>query len=211
MDVQIDGERFFQRLARLKSHWLANKSGIYGGADALCVHMGVVDDLDAMVYSKASAAHLFLLGYEFPDSIILLTQNVFYFFATSKKCSYLQAAVDANKNDEIKVQYLNKSKDPTQNNENFGKLLGTIKQGGGSKIGILMKGEVAGSFITAWMESVENSKLTKIDISAALGLCLSIKDESEQVFIIFLFLFLSNESTTHIVLICRNPASEQLF
>jgi len=181
MDVQIDAEKFFQRIQKLKSHWLANKSSLYGDADALCIQMGSLEEQDsASVYSKSAATHLYFLGYEFPDSLIVLTKSTFYFMATAKKCSYLESAIANHKAPSgLSIQVLHKSKDASINSSNFSKLVGSVKTDGGSKLGTLIKGNFPGAFIASWSEFVDASKLSKVEISSALGQFFAVKDETE--------------------------------
>ena len=89
MDVNINAEKFFQRLERLQTHWTTHKSTSWGGSDAICIPLGSAAGKE-MNYSKSSSMHLYLLGYEFPDSIMIITRNSFHFMATAKKCSYLE-------------------------------------------------------------------------------------------------------------------------
>eukprot|EP00842_Homolaphlyctis_polyrhiza_P000747 jgi/Hompol1/1673/HPOL_002486-RA len=62
-----------------------NQSGDpdFGGADALCFMVGSGED--APVYSKSLALQTWLLGYEFPDTIIVVTDKKILFLTTAKK------------------------------------------------------------------------------------------------------------------------------
>ena len=182
MEVEIDAERFFRRVLRLRSHWMTNKNNpnYYGNSDALCIPMGSVEDQEAMTYSKSAAIHLYFLGFEFPESLMVLTRDVFFFMATPKKCSYLEDAIKKHKSDELKIQILHKSKDAMQNSVNFGTIISNIKTFG-YNIGTLLKGDFKGNFIASWTTFVENSNFNRVEISSALGQLLCVKDETELV------------------------------
>lgn len=181
MEVVIDSERLFSRLERIRQHWQANKDDLYSGADALCVPMGSAKEQEG-VYSKASSMHLYLLNYEFPDSLILLVDSKLYFMATAKKNSYIEAAAAENKNTSIEIITLLKSKEEDANREQFRVLFKAIK-GAGSKLGTLLKLDAAGRFIQQWNEMVKSSGCELVDISRGLGMLLAVKDETELVWI----------------------------
>ncbi len=70
MEVTIDAEKFLSRIEKIQANWLASKDEEQGGANILCIPMGSAKDNEA-AYSKSSATHLYLMGSEFPDSILL--------------------------------------------------------------------------------------------------------------------------------------------
>jgi nucleosome binding factor SPN SPT16 subunit len=178
MEISLNSERFYERLERLQTDWMSHKSGIWGGADALCIPLGAVGD--EINYSKSSAFHLHLFGYEFADSLIVITRNNFYFMATAKKCGMLEKDL-VGKHETIKVHLLVRSKDEGQNREHFNELSNVVRKNNGKRLGSLFKAEYEGNFIPNWMGFVDQSQLEKVEIAPALGLFLSIKDETELV------------------------------
>ena len=183
MDVTINAERFYQRLERLQTEWMSHKSTIWGGSDAICIPIGAIGD--EINYSKSSAFHLFLFGYEFADSLIVITRNNFYFMATAKKCGMLEKDL-AGKHDTIKLNLLVRTKDEGQNREHFNELSNAVRKGGGKRLGSLFKGDYAGNFIPSWTAFIDQSQLEKFEIAPSIGLFLSTKDESELVRLCFL-------------------------
>lgn len=180
-DIKIVAERFFSRIDKLQRNFTENKTSIWGGSDAICIPMGASDD--EVMYSKGASVHLFLLGYEFPDSIIVLTKGHFYFMATSKKCQMIQRdLMPHSASSTIQLHFLEKSKDDGQNRENFHELLNAVRKGNGKKIGCLFKEKSAGSFIPQWMDMIDQSQLEKFEINSSLGLFLAIKEEAEVEF-----------------------------
>lgn len=181
MEVQINAERFYLRLRRLIKHWVSEKMTMWGGSDALCIYRGSRgDDDDTTNYTKSAAIQLYLLGYEIPDSIIVITKNAFWFMATEKKCKLLESSLGAG-GEGISFNVLQRTKDEGLNRERYNALLGVIRKGGGSKVGSLFKEKFSGDFIGAWMNSVDLSQIEKIDIAAPLGHFLSIKEADELV------------------------------
>jgi nucleosome binding factor SPN SPT16 subunit len=176
MEVVIDAERFFTRIDRIQQHWQANKGEEWSNADAICIPMGAAKD-NEVVYTKSSAMHLYLLGYEFSDSILVILKSKIYFMATEKKIAYFQNVIDINK---IPLKVLTKTKVDIENRSKFREIINAIKSSG-STIGIPLKGEYPGSFIQAWNEELASAGLTTVDISRGLGVILAMKDETEQV------------------------------
>lgn len=186
MEVIINSEQFFLRLNKIITSWLNNKEDLWDNSTILCIPMGAVKDAD-VVYSKSSAFHLYLLGYEFPESLIIITTTIFYFITTQKKAAYLEAIKDDTKFP-IKTYY--KTKDENANKEMFKEILNTIKKTDGNTLGTIVKGEFEGRFIPSWNEVVAAEGFRPVDITRGLGLILSIKDTTELVLFLLLLLLL---------------------
>ena len=180
-DITIDAERFFARLGKLEGSLTAHKAD-WDGMDALCIPLGPTDA--DTPYSKGASMHLYLLGYEFPDSIMLLTKGNFYFMATPKKCKYLKEWIvdkqDENTNN-IKIHLLERTKDDGQNRELMHNLLSAARKNNGSKLGSFYKQDFQGKVIPSWMEMVKGSGLDMIEAAQPIGKFLSVKDETEIV------------------------------
>jgi nucleosome binding factor SPN SPT16 subunit len=178
-DVSISAERFYQRLQRLIDNWTAERTTTWGSADVICIPHGGRSE-DNTNYTKSAAMQLYLLGYEIPDSIMLITRREFYFMATEKKCKHLETPLGAGAQN-ISCHYLVRTKDEGLTREHFNTLLNVVRKGGGSSLGSMFKQEYVGEFIPSWHRAVEASQLTMVEIPNALGLFLSVKDAAELV------------------------------
>jgi nucleosome binding factor SPN SPT16 subunit len=179
MEVQINSELFYSRLNKIITHWTSNKSSpaLYDNSNVLVIPMGAVKGAD-VIYSKSSALHLYLLGYEFPESLMIITPNIFYFITTQKKAAYLEAIKDDTK---FPIETFYKTKDENANKEIFRNMLSIIKKNYGTTIGTLVKGEYEGKFIPLWNEYVTSESFNTVEISRGLGVILSTKDATELV------------------------------
>jgi nucleosome binding factor SPN SPT16 subunit len=175
--VKIDSETMFKRLEHLQSQWVSHKASDWGGADAICIPMGTSTQ-DQVNYSKSSAIHLYLLGYEFPDTIMILLRNKFLVMAHPKKCGYIEQAAAERANGSISVEVFHKSKDEALNKENFGRLISAV-MANGVKLGTLVKGDFAGTFIPSWIEAAAAGGLESVDCALPIGKLLCVKDETE--------------------------------
>ena len=175
-DIEINAEKFFQRLERLIDNWTTHKMTSWGGCDAICIPSGPSKDEGA--YSKSSALHLHLFGLEFPDSIIVISKSNFWFMATEKKCRYIEAL--ASQSTTISINILKRTKDEGSNKENMHTLIDAIRKSG-TRLGSLFKSEYDGNFIPGWMNMITDSHLDKVEIGTSIGLLLAVKDATEIV------------------------------
>lgn len=176
MEVSIDAENFFSRFQRLIQDWEANKSTLWGDCDTICIPYG--SGSDDLIYSKSSSFHTYLFGYEFPDTIILISRNDLYFMSNAKKCAIVKSALEG-KSTSVNFHFLNKTKDEGNNRENMNVLVNAIRKNGKTKVGSLFKGEYPGTFIRSWLEMIQQNNLTKVEIASPLSLFFSVKDSAE--------------------------------
>ena len=86
-EITIAAEPFFDRLSSLYNAWKADKrsgDGVFNGADSIVVITGKAEQ-DASIYQKNNTMHFWLLGYEFPATLMVFTQANVYFVTTEKK------------------------------------------------------------------------------------------------------------------------------
>jgi nucleosome binding factor SPN SPT16 subunit len=180
-EVSIDADRFFTRIKRVEEHLASHKGGVWEGCESLCIPLGTSDE--SVPYSKSASMHLYLLGYEFPNSIMLLTKGNFYFMATAEKCKYLKDSIlpKQDENASIKIHLVERSKDSGANRELMHDLLGAVRKNHGSKLASLFKTDYQGKFVPEWMEMVKGSGLDMIEATPGLSHLLSTKDETELV------------------------------
>ena len=174
-EYEINSEAFYRRLERIQTHWAAHPE-LWGEADAICIPFGASSE-DAG-YNKHISTYLYLLGWEFPETVMVLVRDTFFFLSSAKKCTIMQAAVSAGAS-RINVQILTRNKEDN-NRENFTRILDAVKRAG-TKIGYPMKEEFGGSFIASWIAAVDQQGLTKVDIASGLSGALSVKEADELV------------------------------
>lgn len=85
-EVAIDKQLFHNRLSAFITQWKADKrSGnhLFGDADSITIVMGKSDE--SQNFNKTSAVQFWLLGYEFPSTIFVITPESIYIVTTKKK------------------------------------------------------------------------------------------------------------------------------
>ncbi|MCJ1307261.1 FACT complex subunit spt16 [Agyrium rufum] len=178
--VEIDKQAFHDRLASFIGAWKKDqRSGdtLFGGANSIVILMGRPDDAAFTSYRKNNAMHLWLLGYEFPATLILLTAEKVYIVTTTKKAKHLEPLVGG----KTPVELLVKGKDAEQNTKNWTTCIDVIKAAG-KKVGTIAKDASTGPFVDEWNEAFKEplKELTEVDISQGLSAAaLSVQDESE--------------------------------
>ncbi|KAH7026013.1 FACT complex protein [Microdochium trichocladiopsis] len=178
-DIKIDGKLFQERINHFVNAWKADKragDAIFNGASSIVILMGKLAE-DAPEFHKNNAVHFWLLGYEFPTTIMLLTLETLYIVTTAKKAKHLEQL----KGGRFPVEVLVRGKDAAENEKQFQKLAETINSAG-KKVGVLTKDTSKGPVIDEW-KAVFNDKCKdqdQVDIALALSTsAFSIKDETE--------------------------------
>lgn len=176
--IKIDAKVFFERLQILLNSWKTDKrSGDtqFGGADSIVILTGKSEPENSFV--KNNALHFWLLGYEFPATLLVFTTATVYVVTTEKKAKHLQNLKDG----KVPVEILPiDAKKPETRSEAFSKCIEIIKTAG-RKVGGLPKIETTGPFADEWKKvfSEASKDVEEVDISVGLSQSMAIKDEEE--------------------------------
>ena len=111
-EVSIDKTNFHNRLSSLISQWRGDKragNGVFQDVGSIVVAMGKSDEMAG--FHKANALQFWLLGYEFPATLFLITLEAMYIITTKKKATYLEALKDG----KTPVEILVRGKDAAEN------------------------------------------------------------------------------------------------
>ncbi|KAE8385154.1 FACT complex subunit spt16 [Aspergillus alliaceus] len=179
-EIVIDKTAFFNRLSSFYTAWKADKrsgNAVFGGVGSIVILMGKTDEANS--FQKNNAIHFWLLGYEFPATLMVFTTDMMYVVTTAKKAKHLEPL----KVGKIPVEILVTSKDPEEKTKSFEKCLEVIKNAG-NKVGVLPKDTAAGPFAEDWKRAFANitQEIEEVDISPALSsAAFSVKDTDELV------------------------------
>ncbi|PNS19613.1 FACT complex subunit spt16 [Sphaceloma murrayae] len=176
-EIKIESAVFHERLGNLINNWKGdNRAGnnAYHGAGALAIVMGKSEEDQGL--NKTSALQSWLLGYEFPSTLFIITTEAMYIVTTKKKAAYLEPL----KGGKTPVEVLVRGKDAAENEKQFKRCLDLIKTAG-NKVGVLTKDQTTGPFVTEWKNAYSevSKEVEEVDISAGLSAVMSIKDENE--------------------------------
>ncbi|GAB1211084.1 FACT complex subunit spt16 [Aspergillus terreus] len=179
-EIVIDKNAFFNRLSSFYSAWKADKRsshGLFGGVGSIVILMGKTDEANS--FQKNNAMHFWLLGYEFPATLMVFTTETMYVVTTAKKAKHLEPL----KGGKIPVEILVTTKDQDEKTKIFEKCLEIIKSSG-NKVGVLPKDTATGPFAEDWKRAFANisKDIEEVDIAPALSsAAFSVKDTDELV------------------------------
>jgi nucleosome binding factor SPN SPT16 subunit len=185
--VELDSNNFHKRARILTSafkvptHKANNKNARksdFNSADFLLVPVGSADE-DENPYSKGTSLQIWLLGYEFPDTVMAVTENGFVFMTSAKKGSILESLVDAKG---VPIQIIKRSKDAEENAKLYPEFFSLLsKSFDGKKMGVLAKENPSGKFITEFnsKKSSLGKEFENVDITSGIASVLVVKDEEE--------------------------------
>ncbi|KAJ5584102.1 FACT complex subunit s.t1.c16 [Penicillium hispanicum] len=178
--IAIDKNTFFNHLSSFYASWKADKrsgNALFGGAGSIVILMGKTKS-DESSFQKNNAMHFWLLGYEFPATLFVLTTEAVHVVTTPKKAELLEPLTGG----KVPVELLVTTKDPESKTKAFGKCLDVIK-GAGKKVGTLPKDHTSGPFADDWKRAFGDisKDVEEVDITPALSAAFSIKDPEELV------------------------------
>ncbi|PNY28236.1 FACT complex subunit SPT16 [Tolypocladium capitatum] len=177
-EIKIDGKLFQERISHFATAWkndVRSKEGLFGGAASIVVMMGKVEEVPE--FHKNNAMHFWLLGYEFPTTLMLFTVETLYILTTQKKAKHL----DQLKGGRFPIEVLVRGKDAAENEKLFVSIADKIKAAG-EKVGAIAKDTSRGPFVEEWKKVFANQckGVEEVDISAALSThAFAVKDENE--------------------------------
>ncbi|KAA6409676.1 MAG: FACT complex subunit spt16 [Lasallia pustulata] len=177
-EVKIDKQVFQDRLTHFISAWKADKrsgDALFGGVGSIVILMGKTEE--ATSFQKNNAMHFWLLGYEFPATLFVLSTEALYIVTTAKKAKHLEPL----KGGKVPIEILVRGKDTDQNAKHWEKCLDIIK-GAGKKVGVISKDTSLGPFADEWKKAFNeiSKEMEEVDITTALSAAaLAIKDENE--------------------------------
>ncbi|KAG8920577.1 FACT complex subunit spt16 [Tulasnella sp. 417] len=180
-EVKLNANLFFERTKTIVDAW--NNAGSspelesMTGVDALLVVIGDPagdDEPDR----KSTAFQIWLLGYEFPSTIMLVLKDKIYFVCSATKGKILKQLIGPNSTMPIEILLQGKPKDPPTNA--IPNLLEVMSAG--KRIGTLTKEQHTGRLVDEWKTAVDasNHKFDNVDVSAALSACMAVKDAEEM-------------------------------
>ncbi|KAJ2744747.1 FACT complex subunit spt16 [Coemansia sp. BCRC 34301] len=121
---------------------------------------------------------MWLLGYEFPNTMMLMTKSKLYIVASPKKAKILEIIQDTP--DSVSLEILVHGKEADKNKAMFGKLVSALKSSG-STIGMIFNENTGGKFVDEWTAEFAASKssFTEADFGPVLSRVLAVKEDGE--------------------------------
>jgi len=177
-DVSIDAPTFCKRLKKLVDHWKANKEATWSDANALAVLVGASSE--DLRYLKSISLHLWLFGYELPDTVLVITSSELLVLTSQKKASLLEPLAATCQSDVgLKLKLLIKPK-AEDGSVQMQQLVDAIKEAeSNAVVGTLPKDKHDGKVAELFIRVFADSGLTQVDASGGFADLLSCKDQTE--------------------------------
>lgn len=190
-EVEIDGPLFWSRLRRTVNTW-QEKPELFNNAHTLCIAVGKDDDArpDNL---RITSVQLYLLGYEFPETILMFRKEKLQIWSSQKRCDILAPLIEGRPEDLayslelVPCAY----KEPETNKEKFEGLLveladaSAAAEGGPTPVGVLLKetkyqiGVFSKTLLDMTIAAQEAGRFTVADIGTGFGEVFSVKDDTE--------------------------------
>ncbi|KAJ2981589.1 hypothetical protein NQ176_g1937 [Zarea fungicola] len=178
-EIKIDSKLFQERINSFATSWKndlrAKDGGLFQGATSLVLLMGKVEEIPE--FHKNNAMHFWLLGYEFPTTLMLFTTETLYILTTPKKAKHLEQL----KGGRFPIEVLSKGKDAEENARLWKTITDKIKESG-KKVATIARDTSKGPFVEEWKKIFADAckDVEEVDASLALSTyAFSIKDENE--------------------------------
>ncbi|CAN6972636.1 unnamed protein product [Brassica rapa subsp. trilocularis] len=174
----IDVMKFISRTRALYAHWNEHIADLWGSSDALAVatHPATND----LRYLKSSALHIWLLGYEFSDTIMVFASKQIHFLC-GKKIATLLEVVKQPAHDELGIDVVMHAKAKGDDgNGQMDAVLRAIRDGKESQVvGHIAREAPEGKLLETWAARLKNAEFQFVDITAGLSDLFAAKDGTE--------------------------------
>ncbi|KAJ2797517.1 FACT complex subunit spt16, partial [Coemansia guatemalensis] len=175
-EKKLNAAAFHRRAQRLMDAWKAAGADEGGAADSiLVIHGKTAPD----IYNKTIAIHLWLFGYEFSDTIILLTKDKLTIATQRKKAKILQQLQESPKGVQLEILVI--AKEPSAENAPIYEQVVSALKESGSNVGVIQSETASSSIVDEWDAAFAPSKagLKMHDIGPLVADALAVKEKSE--------------------------------
>ncbi|CAI9101355.1 OLC1v1038658C1 [Oldenlandia corymbosa var. corymbosa] len=179
----IDLENFSKRLRLLYSHWAKHKDDLWGSSQVLAI--ATPPPSEDLRYLKSSALNVWLVGYEFPDTIMVFMKKQIHFLCSQKKASLLEVVKKSAKDAtgvEVLMHVKARNDDGTTIIDNIFRAVHAQSKLEGRDtpvVGHISREAPEGNLLATWDEKLKNENFQLRDVSSGFSDLFAVKDESE--------------------------------
>ncbi|KAJ4832790.1 FACT complex subunit spt16 [Turnera subulata] len=179
----IDLDNFTKRLKVLYAHWNEHKGDMWGGCDALSVATPPASE--DLRYLKSSALNIWLVGYEFPETIMVFLKKQIHFLCSQKKAILLDVVKKAAKEAlgvEVVMHVKTKSDDGSGLMDNIYHAVRAESNFNGHDtpvIGHIARESPEGKLLEMWDEKLKSVGCELSDVTNGFSDLFAIKDNTE--------------------------------
>ncbi|XP_065852124.1 FACT complex subunit SPT16-like [Euphorbia lathyris] len=179
----IDLDSFTKRLKMLYSHWSEHNSDFWGSSDALAV--ATPPPSEDLRYLKSSAFNIWLVGYEFPETIMVFMKKQVHFLCSQKKASLLDVVKKPAKESvgvEVVMHVKSKSDDGSRLMDNIFRVVHADSNSNGEStpvIGYLTRESPEGKLLELWDGKLKEANCKLSDVTNGFSELFAVKDGIE--------------------------------
>lgn len=175
---EINADLFCKRLKTFYTNWKENKQAFWGSADAITV--AAPPPSEDLRYLKSSALNVWLLGYEFPETIMVFMENQIHFLCSQKKASLLEVLKKPSKTSMgIDIVLHVKGRNDSGSAQMEAICESMSRAGVPVVVGSIVKETPEGKLLEAWDEKLKGSEFQIVDVSGGFSEIFAVKDEAE--------------------------------
>lgn len=175
---EINAETFCKRLKTFYANWKENKQAFWGSADAITV--SAPPPSEDLRYLKSSALNVWLLGYEFPETIMVFMESRIHFLCSQKKASLLEVLKKPAKTSlgiDIVLHVKGRNDSGSAQMDDICESLSAVRVP--VVVGSIVKEAPEGKLLEAWAEKLKGSMFQIVDVSGGFSEIFAVKDEAE--------------------------------
>ncbi|KAE9591305.1 putative peptidase M24, FACT complex subunit Spt16p/Cdc68p, creatinase/Aminopeptidase P/Spt16 [Lupinus albus] len=179
----IDLNAFQTRLQAFYSHWDEHKTDMWGSSDAIAIPCPPPSE--DLRYLKSTALNLWLLGFEFPETIMVFMKKQIHILCSQKKASILESvkkpARDAVGLDVV-LHVKSRNDDGTALMDVILRAIRVQSKADGrdaATIGYISREDPEGKLLEAWSEKLKNTDFNLSDVSNGLSNLFAVKSNEE--------------------------------
>ncbi|KAM7481843.1 hypothetical protein LguiB_006426 [Lonicera macranthoides] len=179
----INLENFSKRLKMLYSHWNEHNNDLWGASEALAI--ATPPPSEDLRYLKSSALNVWLLGYEFPDTVMVFMKKQIHFLCSQKKASLLEIV----KKSAMEVVGVDVMMHVKAKNDDATALMDTIFRSIHAQssldghdtptVGHIAREAPEGKLLETWDEKLKGENFQLSDITNGFSDLFAVKDSSE--------------------------------
>ncbi|XP_078436133.1 global transcription factor C [Wolffia australiana] len=176
----IDMGNFVKRLKAFYGHWKDHKSDMWAASDAIAIATPPASE--DLRYLKSSALNIWLLGYEFPETIMVFTSKQIHFLCTQKKASLLETLKKSAKEAvgaEVVMHVKTKNDDGTSAMDEMLRAVKSHSKSDSPALGYIAREAAEGKILETWAEKLKSSGTQLVDVTNGFSELFSVKDETE--------------------------------
>ncbi|XP_044499487.1 FACT complex subunit SPT16-like isoform X1 [Mangifera indica] len=179
----INLDNFSKRLKMLYSHWNQYNSDVWGDCSAIAIATPPVSE--DLRYLKSSALNIWLVGYEFPETIMVFLKKQIHLLCSQKKASLLDVVKKSAKEAvgvEVVMHVKAKNDDGTGLMDKIVSAINDHPKSSGRDapvVGHISREAPEGKLLESWNEKLKNANFEFFDVANAFADIFAVKDDTE--------------------------------